>query len=516
MRSRLFIPILSIVLALLTLVPYLIAYASAGSLRFTGFLFNFADAASYLAKMRQGYEGQWLYHLAFTDNPGPGVLFFPWYLLLGHLARIFSLPLIAVWQIARIAGATVFLIVVWEFFGRIGLAPRSRAIAWVFTALGSGFGFVAIILLHGFTSDLWVAEYIPFLGMLTSAHFPLAIGLILLIVMRVARPVGRQTIFSLPTTAAIGAALGAIQPFGILPAGLALAVWIVWRRVASGRFPEGSVAGLVAAALGMLPWVVYDFWVTQTLPNFASWFSQNQTATQPLWDIALSMGLPGLIVAISFGQWLRTPENIRSKIRSIPLGTLLLGIWLVINLFLLYAPFSLQRRLMMGMWIPMVALAAPKIEAWLFSPAFSIPRGWIIGIPLVLTNAAFFGFLLVAGIRHNPNLFLTRDEAAAIDWLNANAQGSVVLASPEISVWLPGLAGVRVVYGHPMETPDAQAAKAAVEDYFSGTGSARLPVERGADYVVIGPRELTFNGKLDLVAFGKPITFGTVDIYSVP
>jgi hypothetical protein len=55
-----------------------------------------------------------------------------------------------------------------------------------------------------------------------------------------------------------------------------------------------------------------------------------------------------------------------------------------------------------------------------------------------------------------------------------------------------------------------------VEDYFSGTGSARLPFERGANYVVVGPRERAFNGVLDLTALGAPVTFDTVSIYQVP
>jgi hypothetical protein len=514
MRSRITILVFSIVFALLTLIPYLVAYGSAGAFRFMGFLFNPFDAASYLAKMRQGYDGQWLYHLAFTGDPGPGALLFAWYLLLGHLAWVFRLPLIVVWHIARLMGVTVFLVVAWEFFGHLRLTPRARVIAWVITALGSGFGFAAIVS-GTFTSDLWVAEYIPFLGMITSAHFPLVTALLLLLLMRIAMPSSKPGAVSLLVTVVIGTLLGALQPFAILPIGLALAVWTFWRRAVDGRFPEGTAAGLIAAGAGMLPWVVYDFWITQTLPNFASWFAQNQTPTPPVWDVALSLGLPGLIVVITFVLWLRSLGSVREKIRSIPSETLLLGLWLAINLVLLYAPFSLQRRLMLGMWIPLSALAAPKIEAWVFRPAASIARGLIVAVTLVLTNLIFLAVILLAGLQHNPALFLSHDEAVAVDWLNANARGSVVLASPELSLWLPGMAGVRVVYGHPMETPNANEAKAAVEDYFSGKASNQLLMDRGVQYIVLGPREETYKGILDLTAFGKPIIFGSVIIYPI-
>ncbi|MGB7537653.1 MAG: hypothetical protein WBM17_03865, partial [Anaerolineales bacterium] len=351
MRSRLPIIAISLIIALLTLIPYALAYAGAGEYRFTGFLFNPYDAASYLAKMRQGYNGQILYSLAFTEDPGPGALLFPYYLILGHLARLLKLPLIAIWHTARILGGAFFLTVAWEFFGRIGLSDRGRRIAWIILILGSGFGFLAVPF-GAFTADLWVAEYIPFLGLLTSAHFPLGSGLILLLAIRIALPASRPTAFSLATAFILGTALAVLQPFGFLPLGLALAVWMVWMRIFQGRFPEGALLHLAAAGLGFLPWAVYDFWITQSLPKFAMWFSQNQTPTPPLWDIALSLGLPGLILAVSFVRWILFRAPARQKLGTVRSEVLLPALWLALNLVLLYAPFSLQRRLMLGMWIP--------------------------------------------------------------------------------------------------------------------------------------------------------------------
>jgi hypothetical protein len=176
--------------------------------------------------------------------------------------------------------------------------------------------------------------------------------------------------------------------------------------------------------------------------------------------------LPGVIAAVCFARWLLVPIPLREKIRSVRGETMLLGLWLAVNLVLLYAPFSLQRRLMLGLWIPLAALAAPKIEAWIFRPSFSFPRALAASVPLYLSSAVSLMILLWAGISHDSLLFLGRDEAAAADWLDGNARGSVVLASPEISLWLPGMAGVRVVYGHPMETPHADQALQDVDLFF--------------------------------------------------
>jgi hypothetical protein len=469
MRPRLIILLLAVAIALLTLAPYIAAYGAAGADRFMGFLFNPLDGASYLAKMRQGYEGNWLYSLAFTDNPGPAALLFPWYLALGHLARLAGLPLIAVWQLARLAGCVVFLLVAWDFFGRLDFSPRARALAWGMTAFGSGFGWLALPA-GVLTSDLWVSEFIPLAGMLTSAHFPLAMAVILLLAMRIALPGSRPTLVALTTILALGFLLGALQPFAVLPIGTALAVWIILRRWATGSFPEGALAGLCAAGLGILPWAGYDLWAVVSSPQLASWFAQNQTPAAPVWDIALSLGLPGVVCLIALARWLPAPGRFADKIRSAAPATLLLGIWLVVNLGLLFAPFSLQRRLMLGMWIPAAALAAPRIAGWMLRPALARIRALAAAL-LLLPSSAFFLLALASGVSaHHPLLYLSHDEAAAVDWLAANAgSGDVVLASPETSLWLPGAAGVRVVYGHPMETPDAERAKSDVESFFAST-----------------------------------------------
>jgi hypothetical protein len=103
-----------------------------------------------------------------------------------------------------------------------------------------------------------------------------------------------------------------------------------------------------------------------------------------------------------------------------------------------------------------------------------------------LTSAIIPCILLTAGLTRNPLLFLTPDEAAAVDWLEINAQGSVVLAEPEMSLWLPGMAGVRVVYGHPMETPYASQSLDDMEEFFlpaDGETQLRILIDHDVDWV---------------------------------
>ena len=43
---------------------------------FAGFTYNAIDGNSYLAKMRQGWEGEWKFTLPYTSDPGEGTYLF--------------------------------------------------------------------------------------------------------------------------------------------------------------------------------------------------------------------------------------------------------------------------------------------------------------------------------------------------------------------------------------------------------------------------------------------------------
>ena len=59
----------ALVVVALSCAPYLYAYFAAPPGRtFGGFLINTQDGNSYLAKMRQGYDGAWLFRLPFTPE----------------------------------------------------------------------------------------------------------------------------------------------------------------------------------------------------------------------------------------------------------------------------------------------------------------------------------------------------------------------------------------------------------------------------------------------------------------
>jgi hypothetical protein len=468
MRRRLPIVFLSIGFALLTLLPYWVANQFAGSGLFTGVLINPMDGASYLAKMHQGWEGSWRYALAFTDSPGPGAFLFTYYLFLGHAARWVGTSLFITYHAARMLGSAFFLVVAWITFERLGMSKRAGAIAWTILVVGSGFGWLAALAGYA-SSDVWVAEFIPFLSMLTSAHFPIVMACLLLLAVEVILPKEQLTSLSVAGILLATVALAMLQPFALLPMGVALVFWAAWYRLRLGSFPPNAIAKLATIGIGALPFAAYDVWVTRSLPAFVSWAAQNQTPSPPAWDVALGLGPLGALLIFVFARWM-----IRREPAIAPGDPRLFFIfWLAGMALLLYLPFSLQRRMMLGGFLPVAILAAPHIERWLFAPTLRVRRLVMGLLILPLSNLIVIGAMVHAIGTRNPAFFLSPDETAAMNWLSTHAaSGDVVLAPPEFARWIPAFTGLRVVYGHPMETPNAAAALQDVNAFYRGDPGA--------------------------------------------
>jgi len=126
--------------------------------------------------------------------------------------------------------------------------------------------------------------------------------------------------------------------------------------------------------------------------------------------------------------------------------------------------------------------------------------------------------LIGGAVVHDPHIYITSNEAAAIDWLQANARSDdIVLAAPETGAFIPAFAGQRVVYGHPYETVEADRKRQLVDDFFAGkTDRVTLLRDTPINYVLIGPRERRL-GSVDpaLLPIHAVFTSGDVILYAV-
>jgi hypothetical protein len=323
--------------------------------------------------------------------------------------------------------------------------------------------------------------------------------------------------------------LGLIQPFGVVTCLAALGAWLAWEWLIVWRAQRptfwqtivnrahwpGRLLWLTAAvALGGLPWILYDQIIVRRHPALSVWNAQNLTWTPPAWDVLLA-----LLPALGLAAWVIKDRTglTRPALRLAPA-------WLLVSLALIYLPFDLQRRFMTGIYMPTALLAGHALGVWQAGrpKVFTRLRLWaaVLSAPTLLLLLALAAF---GSISHQPEYYLSADESAALAWIEQHtAPRALILASPQSSLFIPGLTGRRVVYGHPYETVHAEQAKAAVERFFSlGAASGGDLAAQGqafisqqqVDYIFYGPREQKYGslpGGLNLRAV---FSRGSVTVY---
>lgn len=471
--------------------PYLVAWAAAPEgAHFTGILVNPIDGHSYLAKMRQGWEGSWRFRLAFTPEPHDGGYLFLLHIALGHAARATGLPLIALYHAARMLAGFLLLVVAYRFVAMFWDAPGKRRLVLLILCVSSGLGWLAGAL--GYRSaDLWVPEAFFLYSMLTTFHFPLSIALMLGIFVLLASPGrsvgGRDGILA----ALLSVILGFAQPFAVIVVYGTLIVWHALRWLRDRRLDWPSLGWTAVAGCVSLVYPLYGVWAIQADPILAAWNAQNQTPSPPVWDWLLSFGLMTALAIPGVAAALR---------RRSDTDCLLLA-WVVAVGLGLYAPLALQRRLSLGLQAPVGLLAA--LGWWeVVRPRLRRRRRWFVTGGLIfsaLTNVLLLGVPILMALSGNPIFYLSGGEWAALRWLRDEGRpAAVVLCSPMMGTFTPAWAGQPVVYGHPFETVNAEQREAQVEAFWAGAldGLAREQFlrENRVTYILAGPREAALAG----------------------
>jgi hypothetical protein len=487
---RFTLAVTAVFLLLITL-PYLLAIPPAGDAHvFGGILINVFDGNSYLAKAYQGWQGDWRFRLPYTAEPGEGLYIHLVYILIGHIARWTGLAIPFLHNAARVICGLVMLAALRRFLAAHLPEPRHQRAAFALAALGLGMGWAGF-LFGAVTADFWVAEAYPLLAAFTNPHFPL--GLALILWLATPRPWSGREAARLAGGAFL---LGLVSPFGVATAALP------WTGAA--LFDQPARAGHIRRAaviiLGGAPVLLYDYLTILNDPVLAGWNAQNLTVSPPWWDLLLSLS-PALPLALAGMR--RAPRP--------------LAAWAALGLALIFIPFGLQRRFMLGLHLPLAALAAlglDRLRRWR-APLRGLLILLVMPTPLLILALAWFGVTT-----RSPQLYLSRGEAEAFAWLAAHAPPeSLIIAAPETGMFLPAYTGLRVIYGHPFETVNAEAEKAALENLFA-TGDAAawqaFAAARGAEYIFSGPRERALRAELPLAGLALEFDSGGVQIYRVP
>ncbi len=242
--------------------------------------------------------------------------------------------------------------------------------------------------------------------------------------------------------------------------------------------------------LGSIPFLGYQFWVTNTDPILSKWNAQNITPTPilPLFIMGFIPLIIWSIIGIIFA--------IKTKKEQFWIPIL----WVLVEFLLIYLPSALQRRFSIGLYIPLVVLAGFAYQG-LSSSSLNkkIPVQLLFNISIGISLIPFIILLFVfiqAIDRHDPTIYLSKEEYEAYQWMDANLpKGDLILAGKESGLFLPVYTGLKVFYGHPFESVDATYFQNWIDSFYSENISIEEQIkflnEYSVSYILWGYREKT-------------------------
>jgi energy-converting hydrogenase Eha subunit C len=481
-------------------VPYLAGYlAQTADIRFAGAVLDRADYHSHLAKMRQGYSGEWSYRLLFTPETHAGAYLQTFYVALGHLARLTGLGLSLTYQAARLLCGFLMLLAIYGFVALFVEPVRTRRVAFFLATLASGLGWLTEIIhptpAGGISPmDFWLLDGSTYLSALTFPHFSAAIGLLVTIPWLLLRRPEGPGWHEVGLAVLASLALGFIHPYGLLLADLLPLLYWGIEALRTRRVVWRGLMAVAVMGIAQAPLVAYDLWVFRTQPIFAGWADQNLTLSPPpeiyLWGYGALLGLGAVGVA--------TRMRRSDKAIIFPL------LWIGLVAVLVYLPWNLQRRFLEGIQVPLGLLAGVGLAEGLLPQTPQVegdrPARWrwsTLALALALmamSNLYMTTGLTMAAAMRPPALFWDAGLLAGVDWLGQNTTwDATVLSSFEVGSLIPARIGHRVVLGHGIETKDPEEKQRATARFFAAATSdderRGLLARYGIAYVFYGPFE---------------------------
>lgn len=461
-----------------TMLPYLFGAMLIGAAPSRGWFswlgYNLDDSCVYLAWMRQAADGAFFQRNLFTTEPQIGHQFSLFFLLLGNLARLTHLPLLAVYHLARLALGLAFLHAVWRLIGLLVEDRRARRAAFLTVCLSAGLGWLPGQWRHsGINSpvDVWQPEAITFLCLYQSPLFLVSLLLMVGILGGLLVAEERRSWRPALGAAGCGLLLGNIHTYDVITVAAVWGAFLCARAVRRKRLDVGSVAraafvgGVTAISTG------YMVHLVRTEDVFARRVAV-PTLSPPFLLYLLGYGLLPVLAAVA----LFTRRGRRAVGGDGRDALLFLVTWAVVNVAVAYLPVPFQRKMLMGAHLPIAILAGAGLSL-IVARAPGRWAGaalWAAALLLGLTNIRFLlrdaeNFQMNRGQSHIQRPYLYSGEVAALAWLREHTPADApiqplpwIALSPDgrlgfvdttAACFAPGLTGRPVNAGHWGETP---------------------------------------------------------------
>jgi len=447
------VPLLTgLAIAVITTIPYLYAYAvQPHSQVFMGFFYLGDDANTYLAKMRQGWEGAWSWTNRYTTESSTPAYLFMFWLALGHIAALFNLPLIVVFHLAMVAAAFALMAAIWAFVNHFIADRSARLFAFFFCAIGLGMGYVIQALGHPVifgnvtdTLDWRMPELTAFYSVLALPHFAwsgvfAAAGAVLTL-----KAIQRGSLVLAVLAGLCWLGQASIHPQMPILMGGATAVALLLRPAS----PRGWLAFIVAFAIPA-PYILYCYLAFIGNPQVERWTFHSKNALPPEAFSLFFALAPQLLLALT-----GLPAVLRRRSRE----DIFLIAWLVLLAAILYLPNpagDLRRRFLDGIYLPLTVLGAIGMFETILPRLRSARAHALIPFSYVAFTAIGSAFLVLAPmlIATQPQYSVPRTWFDGLSWLGAHPSG-IVLSMPGVGLFVPAYSSDTVYVGHYDETFD--------------------------------------------------------------
>lgn len=534
-REWQFSMLVAFVAAILTQLPYVLGHTFARpGTEFTGLLINLEDA-SYLSIISQGMDGAWQYHIQFTSEPHSPAFLYGFYLVLGHLARVFSVSNVVMWHLSRVAAALFLFLTVYAFLSRYLPDVQQRRVAYLIAIFGAGFDwfvfpFESIGFASGVPIDFKMPEAHLFFSALTYPHFSVGIALTLSSFMLIQGAWDQHSWRAAILAGISNLALGVVYPFLIYLVFAVLGVYFIYLSWCARKIERWRLATLLVSFLIPAPLYVYYAYVLMANLVFRIWDAQAVTLSPNPLHYLLTYGvilfLGGSVLVDSF----RKQKEF-----------VFLWIWVIVAAILLYSPLNAQRRFVEGLQVPLAILATtgifqmllPRLEQTRFFRALvSRPRYSVEGLRSVIFASLLFALSIssliiliqlsaMTALQQPDPLFRPSAELHAMDWLRDHSlRNDAVLASYPTASYIPARSGNIVFVGQRYETNHFDEKVRQSEIFFDAKTSdawrGDLLKQNHIAYVFVGPRERELGGSLSSAHYLQSVFSNSIiQIYSV-
>jgi len=456
-KERNWVLLIAAIAAILASIPYIWgAFLAPAGTHFTGLTHNIDDGAVYLSWIRQIADGSFTFHNLYAPAAGQGGQFNILILIMGLIVKLTMLPTVWVFHGFRIALSIMLVWAAWVFLFNFLGNRAERKLCVLLIAFSSGIGWLlgSVKAVTG-SVDLWQPEAITFLSMYLNPLF--LTGLVLMIgsfhYLLLAEKTG-QLKYGLWAGACL-LALANIHTYDVITVGC---VWLAWFIISSiirkSLNTRTLLLSLMAAAMA-LPALAYQYFLYSTDTVFQA--RANTVIASPS-ILSYLMGFGVVFVGALIGIYAISRQwAVFSKVpaRVFPI------VWAVVGFFVAYIPVAQQRKLIMGVHIPLCILCALGLS-WVIGKLprkFQLETLVILVVLMVQSNVTFLknDIILLSGLKTVTIFpaYITDSQLKAIEYIRDNTTSEdTVFASPAVSLFIPAIAGKRVYYGHWSETPN--------------------------------------------------------------